>query len=241
MAALNYSMAPIRRKAGKLTQWMNKVIINLGNFYADMSTKRDLELLYELGCLRQINRAWKQFLGPDFANLAEHHFRVTWIALTLAKMEGRGNIEKIMKMALVHDVSESRTGDVHYVSRQYTERDEHKAIIDVFKDTSLEAEMVALWNEYEDRKSIEAKIVKDADWLDVDFEIKEQEAAGRTHMKVWTDNRKTISGLFFTKSGKKLWDMIQKSDPSDWYRYARNRFVEGDLQKMIQAKKKKKT
>ena len=52
-----------------------------------MSQKRDLELLYEMGCLRFINRAWSQFLGSKFANLAEHHFRVIWLSKILAKIE----------------------------------------------------------------------------------------------------------------------------------------------------------
>lgn len=198
-----------------------------------MKTSRDLELLYEIGSLRFIQRAWKQFLGPDFANLADHHMRVIWIALVLQKMEGRGNTEKIMKMALVHDIAESRTGDVHYISRQYTKRDEKKAVKDIFKNTLLEKEMSQLWHEYEMRKTIEAKIVKDADWLDVDLEIQEQKAAGKLHMKAWDDNRKIIHSRLYTKSAKKLWQSIKKSDPVDWYRYARNRFVEGDLAKQI--------
>jgi len=197
-----------------------------------MPKSRDLELMYELGSLRFIQRAWKQFLGPDFANLADHHMRVIWIALILQKMEGRGSAEKIMKMALVHDVPESRTGDVHYISRQYTKRDEEKAVKDIFKNTLLEKEMVALWREYEERKTIESKIVKDADWLDVDFEIQEQKAAGKLHLKAWDDNRKIICSRLYTASAKKLWKAIKKSDPVDWYRFARNRFVEGDLRKM---------
>jgi len=201
-----------------------------------MDKDRNLELLYEVGCLRFIQRAWKQFLGPDFANLADHHLRVIWIALILQKMEGRGNAEKIIKMALVHDVAESRTGDVHYISRQYTKRDEEKAVKDIFKNTLLDKEMVALWHEYEERKTIESKIVKDADWLDVDFEIQEQKAAGKLHMKAWNDNRKIIHDRLYTPSAKKLWKAIKKSDPVDWYRFARNRFVEGDLAKEIKTR-----
>lgn len=203
--------------------------------------KRDVELMYELGSLRFIERAWKQFLSPNFSNLAEHHLRVIWIALLLSKMEKKGDTSKIVKMALVHDVGESRAGDVHYISRQYTKRDEHKAILDIFKNTSLSEEMVSLWDEYEARKSIEAKIVKDADFLDVDFELQEQKAKGEEFIKVWSSNRKIIYELFYTRSAKKLWKAIKKSNPTDWFNHARNRFVEGDLKKqMLKLKKKNK-
>ncbi|MCX6807103.1 MAG: HD domain-containing protein [Candidatus Berkelbacteria bacterium] len=78
-------------------------------------TKRDLEFIYEVGALRFLQRNWKQFLNADFQNISEHTFRVIWIALILAKHENVNSHEKIIKMALVHDLSESRTGDAHYV------------------------------------------------------------------------------------------------------------------------------
>ena len=206
----------------------------------NMNTKRDLEFLYEMGSLRFIDRAWKQFLGPSFANLADHHLRVIWLSLILAKMESRKvDLQKIMMMALVHDIAESRTGDVHYISRQYTKRDEAKAIADILKDTVLSQEMSQAWHEYEARESLEAKIVKDADWLDVDLEIQEQKAMGRVHMEAWDDNRTVIAKLFFTQSAKRLWKAIQKSKPHDWYRHARNRFVEGDIKQALDKKNHK--
>lgn len=189
-----------------------------------MALKRDLELLYEVGSLRFIERTWKQFLSPNFANLAEHHLRVVWIALLLAKYEGKGNTEKIMKMALVHDLGESRTGDLNYLTKQYASRNEDKAIKDIFKNTELEKEMVSLWHEYEGKKTIEAQIVKDADFLDVDFEIKEQESMGRKNMKNWSPRRKKISEKFYTNSAKKIWKAIQTSKPEDWYENPLNQY-----------------
>jgi len=184
-----------------------------------MTQKRDLELLYEVGCMRFLQRNWRQFLNADFSNETEHSYRVSWIAMTLAAQEGVKDLGKVVKMAMVHDVGESRSGDVHYISRMYTKRDEEMAIEDVFSETSLEKDMVALWKEYEKRESIEAKIVKDADNLDVEFELKEQEAKGIVY-----------KGLF-TKSAKKMWKDIQDSNPHDWHFLARNRYTAGDWQK----------
>ena len=174
--------------------------------------------------MRFIERAWKQFLNPDYANLAEHHLRVVWIALLLAKYEGKGNVEKIMKMALVHDLSESRTGDLNYLGKQYSTRNESKAISDILKDTGLEKEIIALWHEYESKKTIEAKIVKDADFLDVDLELKEQKSMGKTHVDNWAPRRKKIFTKLYTPSAKKLWKAIQTSKPEDWFETALNRY-----------------
>jgi len=194
-----------------------------------MPLNRDLQLIYEMSCLRYIPRAWKQFFGPDFQNLAEHHLQVIWVALLIAKHEGKGDVEKIMKMALVHDVSESRTGDVHFISRMYTKRNESMGIKDIFKDTILEKEMVSLWHEYERYDTPEAQIVKDADNLVVDFELQEQEMKGLRHVKVWKDERKTrLAKKFYTASAKKIWKAVLKSNPSDWHKNARSRVNEGD-------------
>ncbi len=167
--------------------------------------------------------------GPSFSNLAEHHLRVMWLSIIIAKMENKGDMEKILKMALVHDVGESRAGDVHYISRQYTKRDELKAINDIFKDTSLSTEMVKLWQEYDKKLSIEAKIVKDADFLDVDLELQEQLGKGENHLGPWKKMRKLVFPKFYTSSAKKLWKEIRKSNPAEWYLTAPSRFNGGDM------------
>ena len=42
---------------------------------------RDVEFIFEMGNIRLIDRMWRRFQSPHFANLAEHHFRVFWICL----------------------------------------------------------------------------------------------------------------------------------------------------------------
>lgn len=103
--------------------------------------ERDIELLYEIGALRFIPRQWTRFLNAVFANLAEHHLRVMWTAMVIAKRE-HADIEKVLKIALVHDIAESRTGD--------------------------------------------------ADNLDVDFELAEQEICGITLRSAWQKQRKCV-------------------------------------------------
>jgi putative hydrolase of HD superfamily len=197
-----------------------------------MSLKRDIELLYEVGCMRFIQRQWRQFLNADFQNNAEHSFRVMWLAYIIASHEKVKDVGKVLKMALVHDMSESRSGDLHYVSRQYSSRDESKAIQDTLGQTILEKELIELWEEYEEKKTKEAQIVKDADNLDVDLELKEQEERGHNLRKFFSPIRlKVKKSQLFTKTAKKMWDEIQKSEVHDWHFHARNRYNEGDWKK----------
>ncbi len=192
--------------------------------------KKDLEFLYEIGTMRFIQRTWRQFLNPDFANLAEHTMRVIWIALLLAKKEGVTDTDKIMKMALAHDVSETRTGDVHYVSRLYTDRHEDRAVADTFAGTGFGEEFLELLHEYEKRESLEAKIVKDADTLDVDMELIEQKSKGDGIYGALGPIRQKIEHerLLFTQSARDLWKEIYSSNPHDWHSQGANRFTSGD-------------
>lgn len=193
---------------------------------------RDLEFLYEIGCLRHIQRTWKQFLNPDFADLSGHLLRVIWISLILARYEKVTNTEKIIKMAIVHDLSESRSVDSHYVSRQYVERHEHEAISDTLDDTSLSQEFLALWEEYEHRECIEAKIVKDADSLDVDLELKEQEYRGLKLGEDTFEGRQYVAETkLYTQAAYEFWKLIQTSNPNDWHVRGKNRFTTGDWRK----------
>jgi putative hydrolases of HD superfamily len=193
---------------------------------------RDLDFLYEIGCMRHIQRTWKQFLNPDFQNLSEHLFRVIWIALAIAKYEGVKDTEKIIKMALVHDLSESRSVDSHYVSRQYVERFEEEALEDTLQGTAVYEEFMAIWREYHERESIEAKIVKDADIIDVDLELKEQEFRGvRLGEDTFEGRQYVAQTRLHTETARELFYAIQESNPNDWHIKGKNRFTTGDWQR----------
>lgn len=196
--------------------------------------ERDLEFLFEMGTMRYNPRQWQRFLNIDGDNLAEHHWRTAWIALMIAAHEGVGDTGKIMKMAMMHDIAESRTGDVDYLSRQYVVRHEDLGFADMTKDTALMDEMRALYKEYEERESIESKIVKDADNLCVDFEIREQAARGAAIMShpEWLAQRADLRDKhLFTKTAKRISAAIHKANPHDWHLHARNRYNAGDWKK----------
>lgn len=193
--------------------------------------KRDVELIYEMGSIRHISRMWYRFTGYNFANLAEHHFRMFWIAMMIAAGEGSVDTGKIAKMVMVHDVAESRTGDVDYVARQYVERNEDLGIHDMLMQTSIEKEFLELWQEYEDRKTLEAKIVKDADNLDVDFELAEQALHGSKLHELWHENRDFVAeNKLYTKTAKQLYKRISTENPHNWHLHGRNRRTAGDWQ-----------
>lgn len=178
---------------------------------------RDLEFLYELGSLRNIQRGWRQHLATNCANDLEHTLRVVWLALILARRMGIKNEEKIIKMALVHDIAETRTSDHSYVQKIYVTADERRAAHDLFAKTVF-TDLEDVLQEYEKRECIEAKIVKDADNLDIDLELKELEERGSQAPSKWKQQRRMIrEEKLYTDGAKQLWDEIQTSDPASWH------------------------
>lgn len=182
------------------------------------TVNRDLEFLFEVGSLRDVPRGWRQHLGMDCASVLEHTVRVVFLALLIARREGFTDEEKILTMALVHDLAETRTSDLSYVQKVYVDTDEARATTDVFAGTSLEDFNSQLLAEFEKRESPAAKIVKDADNLDIDLELRELEERGSKLPAKWRGFRKMVRDeKLYTQAAKDLWDHLQTVDVASWH------------------------
>jgi putative hydrolase of HD superfamily len=189
-----------------------------------MPTSRDLDFLYEIGSLRNVQRGWRQHFGVDCANDLEHTMRVAWLALILARREGQGDEATILKMALSHDLAETRTSDHSYVQKVYIDEKEEAALHDLFDGTKV-SDFETVARTYKRRDSIEAKLVKDADNLDVDIELKELEERGHQLPSKWRELRKKVRDeKLYTQAARDLWDELQTSDPAAWH-IAANKWV----------------
>src|SRR3990167_5391756 len=188
--------------------------------------KRDIDFLFEIGTLRNVPRAWQQILTRKVQNIAEHIFRTTMIAWIIAVAE-KADVGKVVKMCLIHDIAESRTGDIAFMHRNYVIRHEELAEKHIFEDTMIEKEAATLLKEYNERVSLEAKIVKDADNLDVDLELKELAKIGDTSaIGMQKDHRPKIRAKkLYTKTAKRMWDEIQKTNPNAWHQSLTGKWV----------------
>ncbi len=201
--------------------------------------KRDADFIFEMSALRRLPRMWQRFFPQNVANNAEHSFRVAWLALMIAVQEGEGDQEKILKMALVHDLPEGRSSDVDYMARQYVTRHDEKAQTDMFHDTTLGEQMLPILNEYRERTTIESKIVKDADMLDQDIEIQELAHDGNQTVLPWKKSHiAEKQRKCYTKSGRALQLLIYRSNPASWHHNSpMNRFNGGDWKQPKRSKK----
>ena len=97
---------------------------------------RDVELSFEIGTLRHVARNWRQFGGLDFANVAEHSFRVAWLAMLIAAREG-SDPGRAAVLAIIHDTPETRVGDRNYVQRVHVDQHVEDAIRGTLDGTSV--------------------------------------------------------------------------------------------------------
>ncbi|OGH87433.1 MAG: hypothetical protein A3J93_02780 [Candidatus Magasanikbacteria bacterium RIFOXYC2_FULL_42_28] len=187
--------------------------------------KRDLDFLFEIASLRNVPRGWRQHLGMDCASVLEHIVRTAFLALIIARREGADE-NKVMKMAMFHDLPEARVSDLSYVQKVYASADEERATADMLKDTSLE-DFTDLFAEEQARETLEAKIVKDADNLDIDLELRELASLGSPLPGKWKHIRTAVRNKkLFTKTARQIWDEIQKSDVHDWH-LSMNKYLTG--------------
>jgi len=146
-----------------------------------------LSTLIELQRLKRLDRTgWTlRGLPNGTESVAAHSFGVGVTAMLLAdKLTGQGiavDTEKILRIALLHDWAEVRVGDMPRTATSYFGSDVRKqaetaAFSDVVKD--LEGSYVDFYNDYERRESLEARLVKAADVLDLLIQVLALERAG---------------------------------------------------------------
>ena len=176
--------------------------------------KRTVEFLFEAGMLKKTPRTGFQFLGSGSESGAEHSFRTTLLGYVLATMEKGADIDKTVRMCLFHDLPEARTGDHNYVNKKYVTVHEEKAILEQTKDLPFGDDIVNLTHEFNAATSLEARIAKDADQLDLILELKGHQDSGNPNAKKWLSYALKRLG---TESGKTLGREIMSSKSDDWW------------------------
>lgn len=128
-----------------------------------------IELLHTIGKLKELKRAgWVLRKVPDSESVADHSFRTSLMALLLADTL-KLNKNKCVQMALIHDIGESLVGDITpygTIGEDEKHKLEKNAMQSLFKNVPG-GTIVELWNEYEEKKSPEAKFVYELDKIEM--------------------------------------------------------------------------
>ena len=166
-----------------------------------------ISFLTELMRLKAVPRmGWLLRGVRDVESVADHSFGVAFTAMLLSDLAQRQglepNVEKILRMALLHDLTEARTGDLPNTVKRYFDKGTLHAADERAADEMLSAlgaigeEYLLLWQEYEQRESLEARIVKAADKLDLLLQAREYEKGGAQNLhEFWQNSELDFSSL----------------------------------------------
>jgi putative hydrolase of HD superfamily len=170
--------------------------------------------LFEVGMLAKTPRSGFFFLGSGEQSVAEHLNRASYIGFTLAQMNGTVDTGKVVQMCLFHDIAEARVSDLNYVHQKYTERKEDEAVADLVKTLPFGNTIKEIIHEYEERKTLESKMAKDSDNLELILSLKEQLDIGNERAQSWID--RALERLV-TDEAKQLASVIVKTESDSWW------------------------
>ena len=151
-----------------------------------------LPILIELQRLKRLDRTgWiLRGLPNGTESVAAHSFGVTVTAMILAdELVHRSvvvNMERVLRMALLHDWAEARVGDmpktaIAYFGSDVRKRAEAAAFADIIESAGAAQSLYQdLHADYELRESLESRLVKAADIIDLLVEVLALERAGAT-------------------------------------------------------------
>lgn len=129
-------------------------------------------------------------------SIADHMYRMSLIAMvappSLAK---RLDLQKCVKMCLIHDMAESVVGDltpadqvpkIEKLRRETATMDyiSNQVLGNVYGNSSTGEEIRAIWQEHEDSETLESHFVQDIDKVELLLQMVEYEKRGNGHINL---------------------------------------------------------
>jgi putative hydrolases of HD superfamily len=140
---------------------------------------------FEVNQLKQLYRQGWLHRGLPLEHcesVAEHTFGVLFLAMAIADAHfPELDLLKVMRLALLHDFGEIYAGDIvpaDHVDAQEKYKRERESALQVLSRLPDGATYVALWQEYEDNLSPEARFVKQLDRLEMGLQAMVYELRG---------------------------------------------------------------
>jgi len=164
--------------------------------------RKYLLFLEEVERLKRVPRSGWQYYGvasPE--SVADHSFLVaffSYILASLLKEEGiEVDIEKILKMALFHELGETKLFDIQlealrYLGERRVKEAEKKAVFEITKEIGkIGEEIRSIFDEFISRRSIEAEVVDVSDKLELLFQAYLYEKFGFSNAKAIFEEERT--------------------------------------------------
>ena len=102
-------------------------------------------------------------------SVAEHSWRMSLMAMLVGEEFPEADMDKVIRMCLIHDLGEAFTGDIPAFDKTAADTDKEEKLLDQWVRTLPERtreEFSALYAEMEELETLEAKIYKAMDKLE---------------------------------------------------------------------------
>ncbi len=172
------------------------------------------DFLFEVGMLCKTPRSGYQFLGSGRESVAEHVLRAVFVGYALCKLNDSLDELRVLKMCVLHDLPEARTGDMNYVNKKYVEVDEAKAVRELTEGLFFGGDIRQAIEEFNAKETKESQIARDADQIALILQLKEYGDLGNKYSDEWI---KYALQRLSTEEGKNLAARIIQTDSSHWW------------------------
>ena len=133
---------------------------------------KQMAFIHEIDKLKYIQRRTKLLNSDRNENDAEHSWHLAMMAIILSQHSNTAvDILKVVKMVLIHDIVEIDAGDtfIYDTVKNHTNTNEEllaaKRIFGILPEEQAQ-EMIAVWEEFEEGKTEEAKFARSMDRLE---------------------------------------------------------------------------
>ena len=150
-----------------------------------------LEFLHNVSNLKKIPRqGWIDKLNissPE--SVADHSYSLAVLSMVVSDL-GHYNSEKVIKMALLHDLAESKIGDFtpDKIDKFQKERIENTAFEEILSTLPepIKEEYRKIWHEYVENISEESQLLHQLDKLEMALQAKVYQKEGHSKIKLET-------------------------------------------------------
>jgi len=147
----------------------------------DSSLQNIIKFLEIAGILKRTQRTgWVDVGVYQPESVADHTFRTAFLCMLYADMEALDPL-KLLRMALIHDLPEAIIGDLTPSQKTgETKENEETAIHQILSllPKMQKENYLAVWNEYQEGKTKEAKAVRQLEKIEMALQAKEYKKFG---------------------------------------------------------------
>ena len=143
----------------------------------------------------ELRKGWQKRVEGRVESVADHSFAVALLALYEGERRGY-DLEKILKLALIHDLEEAIIGDLTPGDKAHrgatrVQRDRERAIRELLSKLPAKSRpaYLRLWTDLRERRSKESRLVHQLDKVEMAFQAKEYgKRTGQRKMRDFYDS-----------------------------------------------------